>query len=73
MPKVYFDALRAARKIVHLLQLQFLGQDDANGSMIFVTEDCKLVVTCKMQNRNASDKLIQQCSKLALLSYHKFR
>ena len=36
MPKVYFDALRAARKIVHLLQLQFLGQDDANGSMIFV-------------------------------------
>ena len=33
------------------------------------TEDCKLVVTCKMQNRNATDKLNQQCSKLALLSY----
>ena len=30
------------------------------------TEDCKLVVTCKMQNRNATDKLSQQCSKLAL-------
>ena len=30
------------------------------------TEDCKLVVTCKMRNRNATDKLIQQCSKLAL-------
>ena len=25
------------------------------------TEDCKLVVTCKMQNRNATDKLNQQC------------
>ena len=24
-----------------------------------VTEDCKLVVTCKMQNRNAIDKLNQ--------------
>ena len=31
------------------------------------TEDCKLVVTCKMQNRNATDKLNPQCSKLALL------
>ena len=33
-------------------------------------EDCKLVVTvtCKMQNRNASDKLNQQCSKLALFA-----
>ena len=28
------------------------------------TEVCKLVVTCKMQNRNATDKLNQQCSKL---------
>ena len=37
------------------------------------TEDCKLVVTCKMHNRNATDKLNQQCSKLALLSYHKFQ
>ena len=27
-----------------------------------LTEDCKLVVTCKMQNRNATDKLNQQCS-----------
>ena len=36
------------------------------------TEDCKLVVTCKMQNRNAIDKLNQQRSKLALLSYHNF-
>ena len=33
-----------------------------------VTEDCKLVVTCKMQNRNATDKLNQQCSKLALFA-----
>ena len=24
---------------------------------IISTEDCKLVVTCKMQNRNATDKL----------------
>ena len=32
------------------------------------TEDCKLVVTCKMQNRNATDKLNQQCSKLALFT-----
>ena len=32
------------------------------------TEDCKLVVTCKMQNRNATDKLNQQCSKLALFA-----
>ena len=32
------------------------------------TEDCKLVVTCKMQNRNATDKLNPQCSKLALFS-----
>ena len=32
------------------------------------TEDCKLVVTCKMQNRNATDKLNQQCSKLALVA-----
>ena len=32
------------------------------------TEDCKLVVTCKMQNRNATDKLNQQCSKLALFN-----
>ena len=32
------------------------------------TEDCKLVGTCKMQNRNATDKLIQQCSKLALFA-----
>ena len=31
------------------------------------TEDCKLVVTCNMQNRNATDKLNPQCSKLALL------
>ena len=31
------------------------------------TEDCKLVVTCKMQNRNATDKLNQQCSKLLAL------
>ena len=31
------------------------------------TEDCKLVVACKMQNRNATDKLNPQCSKLALL------
>ena len=38
-----------------------------------IAEDCKLVVTCKMQNRNATDKLNQQCSKLALLSYHKFQ
>ena len=30
--------------------------------------DCKLVVTCKMQNRNATDKLNQQCSKLALFA-----
>ena len=37
------------------------------------TEDCKLVVTCKMQKRNAIVKLNQQCSKLALLSYHKFQ
>ena len=27
-----------------------------------VTEDCKLVVTCKMQNGNATDKLNPQCS-----------
>ena len=27
----------------------------------------KLVVTCKMQNRNATDELNPQCSKLALL------
>ena len=33
-----------------------------------ITEDCKLVVTCKMQNRNATDKLNQQCSKLALFA-----
>ena len=33
-----------------------------------VTEDCKLVVTCKMQNRNTTDKLNQQCSKLALFA-----
>ena len=26
-----------------------------------------------MQNRNATDKLNQQCSKVALLSYHKFQ
>ena len=32
------------------------------------TEDCKFVVTCKMQNRNATDKLNQQCSKLALFA-----
>ena len=32
------------------------------------TEDCKLVVTCKMQNRNTTDKLNQQCSKLALFA-----
>ena len=32
------------------------------------TEDCKLVVTCKMQNRNATDKLNPQCSKLALFA-----
>ena len=32
------------------------------------TEDCKLVVTCKMQNRNATDKLNLQCSKLALFA-----
>ena len=32
------------------------------------TEDCKLVVTCKMQNRNATDKLYPQCSKLALFA-----
>ena len=32
------------------------------------TEDCKLVVTCKMQNRNATDKLSQQCNKLALFA-----
>ena len=31
-------------------------------------EDCKLVVTCKMQNRNATDKLNQQCSKIALFA-----
>ena len=31
-----------------------------------------MVVTCKMQNRNAIDQLNQQYSKLALLSYHKF-
>ena len=31
------------------------------------TEDCKLAVTCKMQNRNATDKLNPQCSKLAFL------
>ena len=30
-----------------------------------ITEDCKLVVTCKMQNRNATDKLNQQCRKIA--------
>ena len=33
-----------------------------------LTEDCKLVVTCKMQNRNATDKLNLQCSKLALFA-----
>ena len=33
-----------------------------------ITEDCKLVVTCKMQNRNATDKLNQQCSKIALFA-----
>ena len=33
-----------------------------------VTEDCKLVVTCKMQNRNTTDKLNPQCSKLALFA-----
>ena len=27
-----------------------------------------MVVTCKMQNRNATDKLNQQCSKLALFA-----
>ena len=32
------------------------------------TEDCKLVVTCKMQNRNATDKLNPQCSTLALFA-----
>ena len=32
------------------------------------TEDCKLVVTCKMQNRNATDKLNPQCRKLALFA-----
>ena len=32
------------------------------------TEDCKLVVTCQMQNRNATDKLNPQCSKLALFA-----
>ena len=34
------------------------------------TEDCKLAVsvTCKMQNRNATDKLNPQCSKLALFA-----
>ena len=32
------------------------------------TEDCKLVVTCKMQNRNATDKLNQQCTKIALFA-----
>ena len=32
------------------------------------TSDCKLVVTCKMQNRNATDKLNPQCSKLALFA-----
>ena len=32
------------------------------------TEDCKLVVTWKMQNRNATDKLNQQCSELALFA-----
>ena len=31
------------------------------------TEDCKLVVTCKMQNRNATDKLNPQCSTLDCL------
>ena len=33
-----------------------------------ITEDWKLVVTCKMQNRNATDKLNQQCSKIALFA-----
>ena len=33
----------------------------------YSTEDCKLVVTCKMQNRNATDQLNPHCSKLALL------
>ena len=37
-------------------------------SRITYTEDCKLVVTCKMQNRNATDKLNPQCSKLALFA-----
>ena len=36
--------------------------------LVIGTEDCKLVVTCKMQNRNATDKLNQQCSKLALFA-----
>ena len=34
----------------------------------FPTEDCKLVVSWKMQNRNATDKLNPQCSKLALFA-----
>ena len=33
-----------------------------------LTEDCKLVVTCKMQNRNVADEPNQQCSKLALFA-----
>ena len=36
--------------------------------LMTLTEDCKLVVTCKMQNRNATDKLNQQCSKIALFA-----
>ena len=32
------------------------------------TEDCKLVVACKTQNRNPTDKLNPQCSKLALFA-----
>ena len=36
--------------------------------MTWYTEDCKLVVTCKMQNRNATDKLNPQCNKLALFA-----
>ena len=28
------------------------------------TEDCKLVVTCKMQYRNATDKLNPQCTTI---------
>ena len=32
------------------------------------TEDCKLVVICQMQNRNATDKLNPQCRKLALFA-----